>query len=212
MYVFSRSGRLSGTSQRQAMAWAVGIAEKVTQITGHPVSLHSRIFSSEVGTLTWATTAPDLATLEAAVDKLMADDGYHEMAETGLKYMASTTLDDRLSQIIHPAEMDPTRSHEYVSVVRTTIRQGQMARGGAAGVEIAQRVEQITGVPVIFMSETTGNYGEVSWVVRYADVAEMERFDHTLYGDPTFIGLVDSLDGVFAEGDGSTQAIYRRVM
>jgi hypothetical protein len=203
---------LSGTNQREAMAWAVAIGEKVTQITGHPVSLHSRIFSSEVGTLTWATTVPDLATLEAALDKLMADDGYHEMAETGLRYTDATSLDDRLSQIIHPSEMDPGRSHEYVSVVRTTIRQGQLARGGAAGVEIAQRVEQITGVPVIFMSEMTGNYGEVSWVVRHTDVAEMERFDHTLNADQTFLGLVDSLGGVFAEGDGSTQAIYRRIM
>jgi hypothetical protein len=49
-------------------------------------------------------------------------------------------------------------------------------------------------------------------VVRYTDVAEMERFEHTLNADQTFIGLVDSLGGVFAEGDGSTQAIYRRVM
>ncbi len=200
------------TIEREAMAWAVTIGEKVTQITGLQISLYSRVFSAEVGTLVWATIVPDLATLEAAVDKLMTDDGYHEMLQTGQKYLIPGSIHDRLSQLVHPTEVDPNRHIEYVALVRSTILQGQMARGGAAGVEIAQRVEQITGVPVMFLSEATGNYGEVSWAIAYSDIAELERFNQTLYADQSFVGYIDSLGGVFAGEGGTTQIIMRRVV
>ena len=115
------------------MAWAVTIGEKVTQITGLQISLYSRVFSAEVGTLVWATIVPDLATLEAAVDKLMTDDGYHEMLQTGQKYLIPGSIHDRLSQLVQPTEVDPNRHIEYVALVRSTILQGQMARAARPG-------------------------------------------------------------------------------
>jgi hypothetical protein len=211
MYVFTRSARLSGDNQRQAMGFAVNIGEKVTQITGLQVSLYSRVFSAEAGTLVYATIVPDLVTLEAATDKLMADDGYHEMLQTGQQYLLPGSVHDRLSQVVHPSEIDPNRHIEYVALVRSTMLQGQMARGGAAGVEIAQRVEQITGVPAVFMSEATGNYGEVSWAVAYSDVAELERSNQALAADQSFLSYIDSLSGVFAGEGGTTQVVMRRV-
>ena len=78
--------------------------------------------------------------------------------------------------------------------------------------EIAQRVEQITGIPVMFLSEATGNYGEVSWAIAYSDIAELERFNQTLYADQSFVGYIDSLGGVFAGEGGTTQIIMRRVV
>jgi hypothetical protein len=212
MYVFSRSGRLSGDNQREAMAWAVSAQEKAVQITGLQVSLYSRVFSAELGTIVYAVFVPDLPTLEAAMDKLMADNSWHDMLQAGQKYIIPGTVDDRLSQVVHPAEVDQNRHIEYVALVRSTIVQGHMARGGAAGVEIAQRVEKITGVPVTFLSEATGNYGEVSWAVPYSDIAEMERFNQTLYGEQSFISFIDSLGGVFASEGGTTQVVMRRVV
>jgi hypothetical protein len=211
MYVFSRSARLAGGDPRPAMAWAVNIGEKAAQVTGLQISLYSRVFSADVGTLVWATIVPDLATLEAATDKLLADNGYLELGQAGQQHAMPGSLQDRLSQVVHPAEIDPNRHTEYVSLVRSTILQGHMARGGAAGVEIAQRVEQSTGVPVVFMAEATGNYGEVSWAVAYSDIAELERFNQTLNADQGFTGYIDSLGGVFAGEGGTTQIIMRRV-
>ncbi|HUJ64110.1 MAG TPA: hypothetical protein VLX59_01135 [Acidimicrobiales bacterium] len=212
MYVFNRSGRLTGANEREAMPWAVAIGEKVAQVTGLQVSLYSRVFSAEVGTLVWATTAPDLATLEAAFDKLMPDDGYQEMAQTGLKYMDPSSFHDRLEQVVHPADLDTDRQHEYVSLVRSTINGGQLARGVAAGVEIAQLFEQITGIPAVFMVQETGNFGEVSWAVTYADIRELQRSGEATNADPRFVGLLDSLAGVYTDTPGaSTQVIMRRV-
>src|SRR5436190_19102365 len=81
MYLFSRRARLSPGNTREAMAWATAITEKVNQISGLPVSLFTQVFSPGVGTLVWSTFVPDLATLEAATDKLNTDDGYISMGD-----------------------------------------------------------------------------------------------------------------------------------
>jgi hypothetical protein len=212
MYVFNRSGRLSGANEREALPWAIAIGEKVSQVTGLQVSLYTQVFSPEVGTLIWATVVPDLVTLEAAFDKLMPDDGYHEMAQAGLKHLDPSSLHDRLEQVVHPGDLDTNRQHEYATLVRSTLNGGQLARGMAAGVEIAQRVEQITGIQTVFMAQSTGNYGEVSWAVTYADIAELERAGDALNTDPGFVELLDSLAGVYTDTPGATtQVIMRRL-
>jgi hypothetical protein len=212
MYVFNRSGRLTGTNEREAIPWAIAIGEKVGQVTGLQVSLYTHVFSPEVGTLVWATMVPDLVTLEAAFDKLLPDDGYHDMIQAGLNHLDPASLHDRLEQVVHPAELDTNRQHGYVSLVRSTINGGQMARGMVGGVEIAQRVEQITGVQSVFMSQATGNYGEVSWAVPFADIAELERAGQALNSDMSFVGLIDSLGGVYTDTPGgSTQIVMRKL-
>jgi hypothetical protein len=204
---------MNGANEREAIPWAIAIGEKVTQTTGLPVSLYSHVFSPEVGTLVWSTIVPDLVTLEAAFDKLMPDDGYHDMAQTGLKHIEPGSLHDRLEQIVHPAELDTERQHQYVSLVRSTVNVGHLARGVAAGVEIAQRFEQITGIQGVFMVQGTGNYGEVSWAVPYTDIAELERASAAIDSDQSFVGLIDSLAGVYTDMPGaSTQVLMRRLV
>jgi hypothetical protein len=212
MYVFNRSVRATGANQREALSWAITIGEKVAQITGLQVSLYTQVFSADVGTLVWSTVVPDLATLEAAFDKILPDHGYHEMTQAGLQHLDPGSLHDRLEQVVHPAELDTTGQREYVSLVRSTINGGQLARGMAAGVEIAQRVEQVTGIQAVFMAQVTGNYGEVSWAVTFADIAELERANEAINTDPSFVGLIDSLGGVYTDTPGATtQVIMRRL-
>jgi hypothetical protein len=212
MYVFNRSGRMSGANEREAIPWAIAIGEKVSQVTGLQVSLYSHVFSPEVGTLVWATIVPDLVTLEAAMDKILPDDGYHDMAQAGLNYVDPASFHDRLEQIVHPGDLDTNLQHGYVSLVRSTINGGQLARGMTSGVEIAQRLEQITGMQCVFMSQATGNYGEVSWAVPFADIVELERAGQAINSDLSFVGLIDSLGGVYTDTPGaSTQVVMRKL-
>jgi hypothetical protein len=73
MYLFSRRVRLAAGNTRAAMEWALGQTEKVNRITGLPISLYAQVFSPEVGAIGWSTFVPDLATLEAAGDKLQVE-------------------------------------------------------------------------------------------------------------------------------------------
>jgi len=87
MYLFSRRARLSGVKIRESIAWATNVTERVSQTTGMQLRLWNQTFSPAVGTLVWSTFVPDLATLEAANDKLMVDDAYNDLVERGNEFV-----------------------------------------------------------------------------------------------------------------------------
>ena len=154
MYLFTRRVRLAPGNTRAAMTWATEITEKVNEITGLNVRLYASTFSPEVGALSWSTFVPDLATLEAANDKLLVDDAYVSMVDAGAKF-AHGGADDALSQIIHGAP-DATRQIEYVTTVQTVCASGSLTKGIELAVEIAQRAEKTMGTPVLVATGTTG--------------------------------------------------------
>ncbi|HEX6395713.1 MAG TPA: hypothetical protein VFZ97_19950 [Acidimicrobiales bacterium] len=213
MYQFSRLARLTGSQAVSAMNWATEITEHVKSVTGLSVSLFTEVFSAAPGTLAWSTIVPDLATLEAAFDKLTPDPRYNELAEAGQAYTLPGSLSDRLRTIVHPAEppANPTQP-EYVTCVYATIANGNFARGIAAGVEIAQRVERITGDLTIFAMDSTGNYGGVAWLTGSASISQMQQAEEQINGDPSFVDYIDKeASAAFVEG-ATTQRILRRVI
>jgi hypothetical protein len=211
MYLFSRTVRLAPGNTKAAMTWATSITEKVNQISDLPVALYLQTFSPEVGRMAWSTFAPDLAALEAVNDKLVADDSYLALVDSGAKF-ALGGADDLLSQVVYGAP-DPARQVEYVSTVTTTCANGAVMRGIELGVEIAQRVEKVIGLPGLFGTAVTGNYGSVGWITGYTDVAEMERAQAALAASTDFGKFIDkNVPGVYTDDPtASQQLIFRKI-
>jgi hypothetical protein len=210
MFLFTRRVRIDAGHNREAMEWALGQTEKVKQITGLQVSLYMQVFSPEVGAIGWSTFVPDLATLEAAGDKLNADDAFLSALEKGAALTVGGA-DDTLSQVIH-GEPDPNRQIEYVTGVRAVCATGNLARGLELGVEIAQRAEKITGTPTLFLADVTGTYGGVGWVSGHANVQAVEAAQQALAADPGWAKYLDKevRDTYAEEPSLTTQLIYRR--
>jgi hypothetical protein len=215
MYIFSRTRRLTGGHPQKAMAWSTAITEKASQTIGLPIGLYVHTMSPDVGTTVAGVAVPDLATLDAAFDKLAVDPGFADLVEKGHEFVQPGSTQDRLAQVVYPDAFapDPDRRFDYVVAVQSTISAGQGARGMAAGVEAAQRAESLTGATVLFLGGMTGNYGGVGWLLMYTDVAAMDRGQTALASDPGFIEFVDGLQGVYADLPGATtQVIIRRVI
>ena len=212
MYLFSRRARLAPGNTQAAMTWAIEITEKVKQITGLNVSLFTPIFSPQVGMLSWSTFVPDLATLEAATDKLAADVGYASMVDSGAKF-GEGGADDALLQIVY-GEPNQNRKVEYATSVQSVCANGGVVRGIELGVEIAQRAEKAMGVPGMFGTGTTGDYGSVVWLSGYADIKELETAQQKLAADTKFAEFIDkNVPGVYTdEPTASRQIILRRIV
>jgi hypothetical protein len=211
MYLFSRRVRIGGGQTRAAMEWALGQTEKVNRITGLQVSLYTQVCSPEVGSIGWSTFVPDLATLEAAGDKLNVDDDFVSATDKG----ATLTVggpEDTLSQVISGAP-DPSRPIEYVTAVHTVCATGNLARGMELGVEIAQRSEKITGTPTLFLADVTGAYGGVGWVSGHENIQALEAAQQKLASDASWAKYLDKeVKGTYADEPGhTTQLIYRRL-
>jgi len=212
MYVFARSTVLQGGNMRDAQLWVANITEKVNQITDLNVSVWRNVFSREVGRLSWVAFVEDLAHLEAADDKLSADEAFVSLSDEGAKH-TNGLLDDALGQLIY-AEGDPDPSNEYASAVTALIAPGQFARGIELGVEIAQRVSKITGIPTALIKGVTGDYSAIEWLTGYANVTAMEDAANKLNADAGFLTFLDKeVAGVYESGMSVTQqTTYRKVL
>ena len=193
------------------MAWAVAVTEKANQITGLGSALYSQMYGPEAGTVVWTAFVPDLTSLEAAGDKLQADNAFVALTDEGTTMLVSGP-DDALLQVVH-GEPDPDRQVAYATSVEAVCANGQFRRGVELGVEIAQRVEQITGARTIFLSAMTGPYAGVAWVSGFADAAEMERSQQALMTDTDWADFIDREAGTVysAEPTATTQSIFRHV-
>jgi hypothetical protein len=212
MYLFSRQIRFGPGNTREQMEWALQQTEKVNQITGLQVNLFMQVYSPEVGAVGWSTFVPDLATLEAAGDKLNADDSFVASVDKGAA-MTVGGANDNLAQVIY-GEPDPNRQIEYVTAVRTVCANGSLARGMELGVEIAQRAEKITGTPTLFLADVTGTYGGVGWVSGHANVQAVEAAQQALAADPSWATYLDKeVRGTYVDEPSlTTQLIYRRLV
>ena len=212
MYLFSRRARLAPGNTRDALTWATNVTEKASEVSGLTISLFTPMFSPEVGMLSWSAFSPDLATLEAATDKLAVDDAYISLVDAGAKF-AQGGADDRLLQIVS-GNPDPNRRAEYVSAVASVCANGALTRGIELGVEIAQRAEKTTSIPGMFTTSATGNYGAVGWITGFTDVKEMEAAQAALAADTSFGAFIDkNVKGVYTDDPSATQAtILRRII
>jgi hypothetical protein len=211
MYLFSRRLRLGPGNTRKSMEWALAQTETVNKITGLPVSLFMQVYSPEVGVVAWSTFVPDLAALEAAGDKLNADDGFASAVDAGSSLTAGGP-DDLLAQVVY-GEPDPNRQIEYATVVQTTCATGSVGSGIEAGVELAQRAEKIMGTPTLFLANVTGNYGTVGWLTGHENVQALEASQQALTSDPEWAKFVDKKTaGVYTDDpSATTQLIFRRL-
>ena len=211
MYLFTRRARLASRNSRGEMAWAVAITEKANQITAMNATLHTQMYGPAVGTVAWSAFVPDLVALEAAGDKLLADNAYVAMADEGTA-MLTDGPDDTLLQVVSGGP-DADRAVEYVTTVDAVCANGRLGRGLELGVEIAQRVEQVTGAPTMFLTGTTGPYGSVVWASGFRDAQDMERAQQALMADTGWQRFIDkeTADVYAAEPMMTTQSIWRHV-
>ena len=212
MFLFSRRTQLVTAKTRDAVAWAVEMTDRVNRTIELPMSLYQQVYSSNVGTVSWSTFAPDLAALEAANDKLMADEGYLNALEASAG-LTNGIAHDTLGEVIYGTP-DPERGVEYASVVRSVCGPGGLTRGIAVGIEIAQRAEQITGTPTLFVIDTTGAYGGVGWVTGHHDARALQAANEALNADASWLQFLDeSTPDAFSDNPFSTeQTLFRRMM
>ena len=212
MYVFGRSGQLANGNSREAALWVASITEKVNQITDLNVSVWRNVFSKEVSRVTWVAVVEELSQLEAADDKLAADDSFVALVDQGAAYTVGST-DDALGQVLY-ASSEEERPMEYATTVTTLITPGKFGRGIELGLEIAERAAKITGEQVTFVKGVTGDYSAIEWITSYESVQKLQAAGDKLNADASFLELLDNeVPGVYESGLGITpQTIFRKVL
>jgi hypothetical protein len=211
MFLFTRNARLAGGNGTAGMEWAVEMCGKVNDLTDIDVSLWATVYSEGFGTIGFTSFLPDLATLEAAGDTLQGNADYVAASDKGAA-LTEGGLDDQLLEIVY-GEPDPSRELQYVSGVQAVCANGAIAKGMAAGVEIAQRAEKITGTTGIFVRGVTGPYASVGWLTGYESIGELEAAQAAMGADPEWVPFLDSVvgDAYIGSPEHTKSTIYRKL-
>ena len=92
-------------------------------------------------------------------------------------------------------------------MARATGANGQQRAALAGGVEIAEASTRITGVPGMFLVDSTGPYGGYAWTSGFADIDALQQAEAALAADAGWLELIDRVGPAYQQG--AAQAIYR---
>jgi len=212
MYLYSTSVRSGLVDPAKVMQWAVSLTQKINQISEVPSSLWTSVMSPATGTLAWTSVVSDLGVIEATEAKLAADSGYSALIDevSGLTTMTEP-VDQMLMQIVHGDSDAANIDAQYAVTVRGKLAPGSMRTGIALGVEIAQNVKRITGLPTSFAVGVTGGYGDIMWVSLAETIQQLQAGEEAVNADGEFATLLDE-QAATAYLPGAEQSITRKVV
>ncbi len=207
MYLYTRQARVNSFD---AVAWAVETAGALQAASGVESQVWGAVYSPGFGTIAWTSWYENFAALEAATNAMMADEAYMAKSAEGGQWMVpGFGVDDQLLELI-AGEPDPEANPLYVAAAQAVCAGGNIARGMALGVEIAQRAEAATGAGTLFMRTVTGPYAGVAWFTAAEDGAAMDAQQAALAADAGFVELIDSTAGAYVEDASATQSVLWR--
>jgi len=205
MYLFSRTRTAHPAHARNAMAFAVEVAKRVTDTTGLAVEPWMSVMSPGAGAITWATFFEHLEEWESAMGKLQADTAYGDSVEAADHFFTGPVDDLVVSMLTEMPEPDPAAPSLYVTSVRAVAAHGHLAAAIEHGMALAEAATRLGGLATVFGVANTGPYGEVAWFTAAPSIAALEAAEGAVNSSAEFVGLVDSKGHVFQPGASQTR-------
>jgi hypothetical protein len=207
MYIFSRSTIATLGRQFDAIPAAVGVAQKVTQVTGHEVTVFAARFGAPQGSVMWSARTESMTELQGITDKLMADAGYLEMLES-MNGLFMAPAEDRLSRVLTAPIEGATA--KYYGVTRAAMANGKQAEAVAFGIRTAEYIGTSSlGTTSAFTKSAYGGFNDVSWIVAFDSEADVDAFDDWQMTDSGYHDILADAGGLFVESSGHTTLIER---
>lgn len=202
MFLFTRQAQLIGTD---AASWATSIGARAAKVTEHEVGVYARVYSPGFGTVVWSSWWDDLEVMSSSFAKLVADNKYLGLAADGADLLQGG-VDDSLYESVYDGA-DAVAGAAYVGSVSAVCANGQVAKGFANGVALAQKFEAVTGRSTRFLHRVTGPYAGVGWLTSYASMADFQEANAKASADAQWVELVDASGGSYIEDAAATQSV-----
>jgi hypothetical protein len=196
MHLYSRQGLFSGPFG-ELMEWATNITGHASTLIDSEIALWSAGFGAPTGTLGWSLPVDGLAGVAANNEKLMADATYHDMLDQGREWAVTGSVSDSLMQLVHGQLGEQRPPIGSVATITTATITGSWSDAIGWGVEVAQLVEEITGVPLYFGSSMFGQFYDVGWIAVNADAASADANMAKLIANADYVAKLDAASQLF---------------
>jgi hypothetical protein len=205
MYLASRALRLVDLTN--SIPWAIEITQAV-QSAGAPTTLWSGMSGTPAGSVVWSTPVGSLAEFVAFGDSIVSNADYLRLVARAGDFVADVQP-DRLNEVIHGELKGETQVGTIATVVNATAVAGQWSAAGAWAVGIGALVTEITGIPLIVTTGTTGLMGSFGWISVVDSADELDTSGASLAADGRYMEMLDTTGGMFEPG--TTRVLARRI-
>lgn len=200
MHMFSRRVVMSGLPA-DYLAYATDMRSFVSQKTGTEVSLWAMGFGAPAGTMVFSARVEGVAGVQAIQAKLADDAEYAAKLAAGAAMIAAPS-EDSLAQPIHGEVSEAPPVGSVATVTSATIANGAYAAAIGWGVEMAQLAEKVTSMPTMFLMNSFGTFGQVTWISIAPDAASADTAGDTMNSDPDYMARLADVGDLFIPGSG----------
>lgn len=211
MYLYSRLMTLQGPIP-ETMGWVNEATNYVNANSDLSVTAWSASFGHPLGTVGWSAMVEGRAQLTASTAGLLADPSYHTLVARAADWTVAPPQ-DFLRNMVHgaPGPDGPPPVGSVALMTTAVIAGGKYAEGMAWGVEIAQHTEKVSGMPVAFLADSYGTFGQVTWISIGADAAALDAAEAAINGDPEYMQKLGAVGELFVPGSGHRSSLVRIV-
>jgi hypothetical protein len=208
MYLFSRLATLRG-NQRKATIWAASMNAYVDAHSNHNLSLWRADFGYPVGTVAWSAWVESQAAMNDGFAPLAEDEGYFSLLDEGQEFL-TTAPEDFLRQALHGGPADtPPPIGAVTTVTTAVVAGGKYDDGMAWGVEMAQLVEEVTKMPTMFLLDSYGTFGQVTWLSGAPDLATADAAGEAINANDKYMKRLGDVGDLFVPASGRRSLVTR---
>ena len=207
MQLFTRQVMTVGPAD-VAAAWATEMAALVSAKTGTEVALWAAGFGAPIGAMAFTIRVEGIADLMAKTAPVAGDADYQTKLAAGADIVAGPPQDS-LATPLHGDLGDPPPVGAVATVTTALIANGQYAEAVGWGIDVAQHVTSLTGLPVTVMMQEYGAFGQLTWIGVGADAAAIDASSAATNGDAGYIEKLSAAGNLFVPGSGHRSLLTR---
>jgi hypothetical protein len=207
MQLFTRQLMTAGPED-EAGAWATDIAAAASATMGTEVALWAAAFGSPIGAIAFTMRVDGIADLLAKAAPLAGDADYQAKLAAGASIVVGPPQDS-LATPLHGDLGDAPPIGSMAVVTNAVIANGQYAEAVGWGIDVAQQVTSLTGMPVGLMMQEYGPFGQLTWIGIGADAAAIDASAAAMNGDADYIKSLSAAGNLFVPGSGHRSLVTR---
>ncbi len=200
MQLFTRQ-LMTGGPEAEASTWASEMAAAASATMGTEVALWAVSFGAPVGAIAFTMRVDGIADLLAKAAPLAGDAGYQAKLAKGATIMVGAP-EDSLATPLHGELGDPPPVGSMAVVTNAVVANGKYAEAVGWGIDVAQHVTSLSGMPVALLMQEYGAFGQLTWIGIGADAAAIDASATATNGDADYINKLSAAGDLFVPGSG----------
>ena len=207
MQLFTRQVMTAG-APGAALEWATEIRAAASAGMGTEIGLWVGGFGVPIGAMAFTARVEGIADLVTRATPLQEDAAYGALLAKGAEFMVAPPQDS-LATPLHGELGDPPPPGSFAVVTNAQIANGKFAEAVGWGIDVADHVTSLTGMPVGMMMQEYGPFGMLTWIGIGADAAAVDAAAAASRGDADYIGKLSASADLFVPGSGSRVLLTR---